>query len=192
MRLNTEKLKVVNFSCCPSHANPPVLKLYDTQLKIDTEAEFLGLILDQRLTWRLQIEHLVAKAQTQLNLLRALAALHSTPFPELILKLYRPLVRPIFEYSCIAFINASPNHIGKLQMVQNACLRAALKLPAYTPIPLLHDAAGVDPLKTHLLDFSKKRLLSLKKTSPQARDLINRFAIQDHIPHHLCPLELHI
>ena len=145
---------------------------------------------DSKLTWRVHIENLVAKAQSRVNLLRAVAALKKEASPNILVKLYKSIIRSISEYSCIAFINAASNHLEKLQFVQNICLRVALKLPAYTPISLLYDAAGVSPIKSHLVEFSKKRLKKISEKSALVGELVSHFGQMQHVPHHLSPLEI--
>jgi hypothetical protein len=191
IKLNTEKTKVIVFSGCPRHSGSvPVLQLSGAYLRQYENIDLLGVTFDSKLMWRVHIENLVAKVQSRLNLLRAVAALKKEASPNILIKLYNSIDKSIFEYSCIAFINSALNHLEKLQHVQNICLRVVLKLPAYTPISLLHDAAGVPPIKLHLVEFSKKRLKKISEKSALVGELVSHFGQMQHVPHHLFPLEI--
>ena len=188
--LNHAKSQVILFSRCPRHSLlQPSLFLFGNKLNVSSEAIFLGVKLCSRLTWKAQIDMLITKAQPRVNLLKALSHLSKETSPKLILSLYKSTVRPIFEYACIAYMNAAPNHLEKLQQLQNSCLRSALKLPAHISTRILHDAADIPMLKDHLLSFAKKRLASLETNSRIIRQLITDSAASLAVPHHKSPLE---
>ena len=191
IKLNTDKKKVFVFSRCPRHSGSvPVLQLSNAYLQQYESIDLLGVTYDSRLTWRAHLETLVAKAQSKLNLLRAVAALRKEASPNILVKLYKSILRSTFEYSSIAFINTASNHFEKLQHVQNICLRVALKLPAYTPTDLLHDAAGIPKIKSHLVEFSKKRLKKMSEKSTLVVELVSHFGQIQYVEHHLSPLEI--
>ena len=107
----------------------------------------------------------------------------------MLLQLYKAIVRPIFEYSSIAHVNAANCHQLKLQGLQNAALRNILKVPSYISIESLHDASGLPMLHQHTIDFAKKRLEAMKTTSPLISDVINEFETVAHIAVHKSPLD---
>jgi hypothetical protein len=86
-------------------------------------------------------------------------------------------------------MNAAPNHIEKLQQVQDCCLRSALKLQAHISIKILHDAADIPLLKEDLLYFAKMHLTSFKNSSPIVQQLITDSTPSLMIPHHKSSLE---
>ena len=110
------------------------------------EAVFLGVKFNSSLTWEPQIRALIAKAQPRLNLIKALVSSCGHNNNELLLRLYMAIVRPIFEYSSIAHVNAAACHHRKLQQIQNTAIRVILKIPNYIHTDILHDASGLPML----------------------------------------------
>lgn len=188
--LSPGKTKVILFSRCPTHKRSlPHLTLSGSHLQIQDEADFLGVTFNSYLTWEPHIRSLVQKAQPRVNLLRAIRGFSSSVTPDLILKLYNSIVRPIFEYSAMVHITAADCHINKLQILQNAALRCALNIPSYISTEILHDASGLDILQVHLIKFAKKRLSSMTITSPIIADVIEDFNQINIRTKHKSPIE---
>ena len=190
VKLSPSKTKVLLFSKCPkAHQTKPPLVLFGEHLSYSDEATFLGVKFNASLTWEPQIRSLIAKAQPRINLLRAMSSFNRTGEVDMLLSLYKAIVRPIFEYSAIAHINAATCHHLKLQRLQNAAIRHILKLPRYLSVDILHDASGLPMLHDHLITFGKKRLSSLKEKSPLIPDVIDQFNRISHITKWKSPLE---
>ena len=117
----------------------PQLFLFGEELTYTNEAVFLGVKFNSSLTWEPQIRALIAKAQPRLNLIKALVSSCGHNNNELLLRLYMAIVRPIFEYSSIAHVNAAACHHCKLQQIQNTAIRVILKIPNYIHTDFLHD-----------------------------------------------------
>ena len=105
----------------------------------------------------------MTKSYKRLNLLRAIAALSSQINPNTLLHLYKAIIRPIFEYSCLCIISAADTHIQKLQLVQNQAMRIISKTPAYVAIEDLHDCCGLPEIKSYLKECAQKKLNFIKK-----------------------------
>ena len=132
---------------------------------------------------------LLAKAQPRLNLLRAISGYNTNNDANLLLHLYRAIVRPIFEYSSVAHISAAQCHQLKLQQLQNSAIRCILGIPRYTSTEILHDASGLAKLHQHNIAFAKKRLSSMKTSSPLIQDTLDQFQRVAHISAHKSPLD---
>ena len=118
---------------------------------------------------------IIAKAYKRLNLLRVVSSLSENPNPNMLVTLYKSIIRPIFEYPSLCIINAAACHIQKMQLLQNQALRVVLKIPSYVSIKDLHDCTGVPPILDHLVSFAKQRLQSMKKTSPLVNPVIEEY-----------------
>ena len=150
------KITVVLFSRChKAHQLKPCLKLFGEQLAYSDEALCLGVKFNSSLTWELQTRHLLAMAHPRLNLLRAMSTHNSGDGTDMLLSIYKAIVRPIFEYSSIAHISATLCHQMKLQQMQNSAIRCILKIPKYTSTEILHDACGLPKLHEHAIAFAK-------------------------------------
>ena len=190
VKLSPGKTNVILFTkCYKAHINKPRLFLFNEELSYSDEAIFLGVKFNASLTWEPQIRALIAKAQPRLNLLKALTTSTGRDNPELLLRLYKAIVRPIFEYSSIAHVNSATCHQIKLQRIQNAAIRTILKLPNYMHTDILHDASGLPPLHNHIIEFGKKRLTSMRSKSPLIKETIDQFNSVSHILTWKSPLE---
>ena len=126
--LNPLKSQLVVFTKCPRHKKEieemkPTLKLFGQDIPIIAEATYLGVIFDTRLTWEPQFRSMTTKAYKRLNLLRNLSSLSRNSKPNIMIHLYKSIIRPIFEHGSISIINAAEVHLDKLQLLQNQALR---------------------------------------------------------------------
>ena len=93
------------------------------------------------------------------------------------------------EYASVGIISAAECHMEKLQVLQNQAMRATLSLPAYVSIRDLHDASGLDTIKTHLTNFATQRLKSMR-SSPLVKQSIEKFVSVRHIQTNSSPLDV--
>ena len=149
--------------------------------RITSEATFLGVTFDSRLTWEPQVRKIVAKAYKRLNLIRILSSLSKKSNPERLATLYSSIIRPLFEYSSLCIVNAAEVHLAKLQLVQNQAIRVILKLPRYVAINDLHDCSGIMPIIDHLISFARGRFKSMQSSSPLIADTLDSFNRVRHI-----------
>ena len=163
--------------------------LFNEELTYTQEATFLGVKFNANLTWEPQIRSLMAKAQPRLNLIKAMTTANGNGNKDLLLRLYKAIVRPVFEYSAIAHVNAAHCHHLKLQRIQNAAIRCILKLPSYTHTDILHDASGLTPLHDHIIQFGKKRFQAMREQSPIIEDVVIQFDQVSHATIWKSPLE---
>ena len=126
--------------------NRMTLRLFGHDIPIVTEAIFLGVIFDQRMTFEGQFRKLTSRAHKRLNLIRRIASLSKKPNPNILAQLYKSIIVPIFEYSSICTINAAEVHINKLKLLQNTALRVITNSPAYIHLNDPHDCTGFSPI----------------------------------------------
>ena len=180
--LNPLKSKLVIFSKCPRHKEELInITLFNQKIPIVSEADFLGVTFDSRLTWEPQVRKILARAYSRLNLIRAISGLSESRNVNLLLKLYKSVVRPIFEYSSVCIVNAADIHMIKLQQLQNQAMRVILKLPAYIPIKNLHDATGLEPIHDHLVKFAKSQVLRFLRKSPNMEKTVACYNEVKHV-----------
>ena len=185
----------LSLSLCPKHKKEiqdlnPTIKLFGQNIPIVAEATFLGVIFDTRLTWGPQFSKMTAKAYKRLNILRHLASLTKKPNPNTLLHLYKSIMRPIFEYASLCYINAADVHFDKIQLIQNHALRIVMQSPRYTLITDLHDCTGSQPIKTHLISDAKHRLQIMQNNSPLIHKVILEYHAHQHIPENASPLDV--
>lgn len=99
----------------------------DTDIKINsikvnqvTETKFLGVIIDDKLTFRPHIKHIENKASKGLYAIRS--AKHFLPRKHLQL-LYHALISPHLSYGCIFWHSQTKSHLSKLNLLQKKAIR---------------------------------------------------------------------
>ena len=116
-----------------------------------------------------------------LNLLRHLSTLWKKPSPNIMLHLFNSIVRPIFEYGSVGYVNAAEVHMEKLQLIQNQALRIVTKSPQYISIKDLHDCTGSLHIRNHLILHARRRLHTMKQNSPIIHEVMKYYEKVKHI-----------
>ena len=108
-------------------------------------AKYLGITFDSKLTFEEHIETIVSKASSRMAILKRLSFKKQTSSQTKLL-MFKAMIRPLWEYSCAAFIASSAAAIQKLQIVQNRCLRMCLNVTMYDRIKVgkLHEDLGIE------------------------------------------------
>ena len=83
------------------------IKLNKQEIKFEKQAKFLGMIMDQRLTWKPHVEYIKSKCQRTLNLMRCLSGQHWGADKICLLTIYRTFIRSRLDYGSIAIQSAS-------------------------------------------------------------------------------------
>ena len=124
---------------------------------------YLGINLDQKLTFKSHIENVIKKAKlmTFKILYPILKRNNSAPVFTKI-QVYRSVIRPIMTYTCPVFNNAANTHLNKLQIHQNKCLRMALNAEFYTRTTQLHHDAKIPTIREFIDKSTSKFYLRAK------------------------------
>lgn len=65
--------------------------------------KYLGVIYDQKLSWRNHIEHVTSKAARAVGMIRKLGHRRTGLRRDTLIMIYRMYVRPILEFGCVLF-----------------------------------------------------------------------------------------
>ena len=159
------------------------LQLFDDIIRPVKSARFLGVEIDNLLSFNKHIDLIQSKTTKRLNVLKVLAR-HGVE-PKILIKLYKIYVRPISEYGSASFVATSTTQLDRLQRIQNDAIRVSLKLPKYIRTELLHEYASLEPIRDRLLSMNSVLLnrmtahndhvktLSDKKSSDSGRTPID-------------------
>lgn len=121
--------------------NIPNVTLFGQPIQWTTKVKYLGVIIDQRLTWKEQVTQVHKKTSQRAGALYPLLNQHSSLSIESGLHLYRTSIRPNMDYACEVWGNAAPTHIKRLQSLQNKILRRVFHVPPDFPHLYLQEAA---------------------------------------------------
>ena len=106
--------------------NHPSRAINGQKIPLVAESKFLGVIVDNKLSFIPHIEYLKAKCQNALNLLRVVANMDWGGDREVLLRLYRSLVRSMLDYGFIVYGATRKSYLVKLDPIANQGLRLSL------------------------------------------------------------------
>jgi hypothetical protein len=108
---------------------------------------YLGVVFDGKLLSGTHVRYIQQKCCKRINFLRSMTGVSWGAHSDVMLILYKGLIRSILEYGCIAFDRMAGTHMLKLKRVQYCCLRIALSLMQSTHVQTLEVIGGVPPLR---------------------------------------------
>ena len=119
LSLNIEKSHFMIFSG-GRHVNPISLEINGIQLSQVNDVKFLGIMMDDKLTWKKHIEHISNKIAKSIGIMYRLK-----PFvnKETLLSLYYTLVYPYLTYCCIIWGNTCTTYLQPLRILQKRVIR---------------------------------------------------------------------
>lgn len=110
------------------------------------EVKYLGIILDQKLSWKPFIENIVTRCQKGINFLKMVTKTWWGAEPKTALLFYRTYIRSILDYGCQLYGAASKSLLKELDVVQNKALRLCIGAMNSTPIEPLRVESLEPPL----------------------------------------------
>ena len=162
---------------------PTPLQFCGTDLQFVPSVRFLGVLFDQRLTWRSHILNLRDRCRKDLQLLSVVASHRWGASYTTLCQLYTALVLPKLDYGSFLYASAAPSVCILLDRIQYASIRIILGALRCTPVFRLEAEADLLPLGIRcrqLLSQYGSRVLSIPN-HPVCHILCNYFPMQDHI-----------
>ena len=151
LTVNAKKTKYTIFGSKKQLRDKPDLNLTIGPDKIDrvNSFKYLGIILDEHLSFNEHVDYVVSKTSKKLGVIRK-----SREFPDrkTSLILYESLVLPHMDYCSLVYTNTTEVNIGRLQLVQNAVCRAILQADNRTHIDDMESELNL-PNIHHRLEF---------------------------------------
>ncbi len=127
-----------------------VLKLNDQELEQVRVIRFLGVLLDEKLTWKQQIDKIKLKCKTINNVLRCLSGLDWGATRSSLRRIYWALMRSTFDYGCSLYVSIR-NKLKKLDIEQAQALRICIGAFKSSPVAALQVEIGEMPLSIRRL-----------------------------------------
>ena len=84
-----------------------ILTVGGCPIKVEKTVKFLGVIFDKTLTWSPHLDYVVARCNKRLNLLKVLAGTRWGASKDMLLLVYKALIRSLIDYGCTANNTAS-------------------------------------------------------------------------------------
>ena len=171
MKLNGDKsyLVIISRKRQKEDENLCIL-LFNDVVRPVSKAKFLGLEIDETLSFKEHIQDCAKRARNRLNILRILA--RGGTDPNNLVRLYKTYIRSIFEYGCVAFLHVPDATMKQLQIIQNEAMRIALGLPSYISIERLHEYSCLPTLKERLCQLGVVLLGKMKLKNPLIENIV--------------------
>jgi len=150
--ISVEKTEIVNFNRSRSYAEPN-LTLNGRMLKVSESARFLGMIFDEKLTWKPHIRNLKMECTKRLSVLRCIAHRDWGADRLTMLRLYRSLIRSKLDYGCVIYASAKDSVLDTLNPVHNQALRICTGAFRSSPVVSLHAETGEPPLNNRRMQL---------------------------------------
>ena len=120
LSLNTDKTKYVLFHKAKSKDNLPLvlpdLFINDVKIKSENSMKFLGVIIDENLTWKTQVELVENKILKSVGtLFKAVRSLNSKSLRSI----YFAVVHPYINYANIAWASTNKTYLNRILGKQN-------------------------------------------------------------------------
>ena len=196
---NPSKTCVVRFSRAKKFS--PIwntLEMGGTRLEYSSTMKYLGVTLQQQLTWREHAHDRVQKSIKTMNLANAAIGLKWGFNPERALWVYTAMARSVATYSSIVWsphVNATIKHmLDKLQRKAMLCMTSSMRS---TPTAGMEAALGLLPLDLHAHDLGTNARLRNRDTDLNVWDGLGDTGTghrryHDNILDTICPRQLPI
>ncbi len=137
LTLNTEKTKFIIFGNKNKLGNVGNVELTMNNERIErvTSFKYLGIIMDDILSFEQHIDHLYKKCCQKLG---AIGKVRDCLNKKLPLQLYKSLVSPHLHYGDVIYMSANKESLAKLQLVQNKACRLVLRAHRLTSTDEMH------------------------------------------------------
>lgn len=161
--INVEKTQAIIFTSNRQLINPPLLILENKPIPYSKSVKYLGLTIDQHLTWQTHIKDVRNKANQKLASIYPLMISNQLSM-ETKISLYSSVIRPTFMYASPIWSNTAKTNLFQLQTLQNKALRLSSKLPMWTPCHELNETTNQIPLSNKLMKIATDFYTSVKNS----------------------------
>lgn len=141
----------------------PLLTLNNAPIDFVTETKFLGMIIDEKITWKPHLRALKTSCTRKLDILKCLSKLSWGADREMLLMIYRSLIRSKIDYGCMVYQTATKANIAIIDPVHNAALRLCTGAFRSSPRVSLYAESGEPPLYLRRVQLSLQYLVRLKQ-----------------------------
>jgi len=155
-RFKVNQSKSVHTTFTLKHASCPRVFLYGIPIPYSSKIKYLGLTLDQRLTWAQHIRIKRLALNHRLRLLKPLLSNNNFTSIKTKLLIYKTLLKPLWTYGLQLWGNAKKTNILKIQTFQNIALRKIMNAPPYVSNHTLHTDTKLKTINDEAKTFYKR------------------------------------
>ena len=145
MVINTTKTFYKLFTL--AHTKPEInLRFNNETLNQQEDCSYLGIHLDQKLTWNSHANHVVGKVNKRCNILKRLAHTKWGCSRSVLNTTYKVYIKPVLLYGGENLITANRKIINKLETAQNQAMRIITGAVKTTPITAMQILTKNNPI----------------------------------------------
>lgn len=183
LKLNPLKTEAVFFTRRRAARAFPrrTIKLQNHELTWQQSAKYLGVTLDQKLTFKRHIENSIEKSGKVVKILYSLLSRKSKLEAVNKVLLYKTSIRPIMLYASTAWNNCAETHIRRIQVFQNRILKMCHNLPHYHPTHDLHQLTGTELIRDFMTRIHENFMMRCHfSDNPLINDLTSEIPVSHH------------
>ncbi|XP_029845979.3 uncharacterized protein LOC115328738 [Ixodes scapularis] len=150
------------------------LSINGRPLELRREATYLGLRVDDRVTWEPAVRDALRAARTTTNILRLLGGARRGTEQRMMLQLYRGLTLARVLYA-LPLLALTEHQWGRIEQAQRVALRVCLGVPRHASSRLTLAEAGVNTVRNTAGERALRHLIRMQET-PSAASLVARIS----------------
>ena len=127
------------------------IKINGTPIHLSKQVKYLGVVLDQKLSFESHINHLIEKTRKNLTLIKIMKKENGLNNVKIIRNLINSLIRSRLTYGQEIFHSAPVTYLSKLQRTETSIIKTLLNIPKTANPLLVYREIGIKPL-----NFSRK------------------------------------
>ena len=162
LRFNAQKTEVIVFSKATKIEMPNKLRVGGQNIPYGTQAKYLGILLDSKLSWKPHMDRAITKAKQYIFMLCKGVSQRWGPGYTYMKWIYTAVIKPLITYACIVWAHplkqttykSSINKVGRLMVAILSNTRQS------TPRDALGVMFGIPPLD---LDIQKEAISSIAR-----------------------------
>ena len=149
-KFSTTKTVAIRFTKSRKAEEVPTLTLNGSIIPYESQVKFLGVLFDEKLTWRPHIDDIKLKAKRSLNILKVVSSFDWGADKRSLLKLYNAVCRSKLDYACQIYSSACKTKLQELDRIHNLGLRICTGAFRTSPVESIY-------VDSHQLPLDLKR-----------------------------------
>jgi len=135
------------------------LQLFGEKIPYSKNPAFLGMVLDERLTFKNHIERIKSRTFSRLNIIKILSSRYWKLSSNTLKSIYYALVRSILDYMFFAINSMSQNQLNILQRIQNRAVKSIFKPPLNKRLADVEVKNDIKSIRARLSELNDRYVL---------------------------------
>ena len=146
----------------------------DSILKQQRHFKYLGVVVDESLSWNNHVSYVASRVYPKLKLLGRISFFLS---PEILLKIYKTTNLPIWNYGCIVWGFCSKKNSDFLERLQNKAMQIILRTNHLACTQSMRERLGLSTLSNRRCYLRLQ--LEIQKFAVKPSEIVGNFISQD-------------